>query len=90
MEMKSGLVTVIGASFLLTFAASAATYIHYRSFDPCVWMEKDIAKKSGLPRLAAKARIQSRFLIEGITHPDPGQCMLAWWEFRAEASSSGL
>ena len=42
MNMRSGLMTIIGASILLTFAASAATYIQYQSFDPCVWMEQDI------------------------------------------------
>ena len=81
--------TFVGVSVLLTFAASAATYIQYRSFDPCVWMEQDIAAEAGLPRFVAKARIQIQFLVEGITRPDTGQCVLAWWGFRAEASSGG-
>ncbi len=83
------MMTFLGASVMLTFAASAATYIQYRSFDPCVWMEQDIAEDSGLPRLAAKARIKSQFLIDGIVHPDTRQCVLAWWEFRAGTSSGG-
>lgn len=81
--------TIIGASTLLTFAASAATYIQYQSFDPCVWMEQDIAADTGLPRFAAKARIQSQFLIQGIIHPDAGQCVMAWWEFRAGSTGAG-
>ena len=89
MNARSGLMTVIGASILLSFAASAATYIQYQSFNPCVWMEQDIAADTGLPRFAAKARIQTQFLIEGVTRPDAGQCVMAWWEFRAESTGNG-
>ena len=81
--------TAIIAVILLAFAAGAATYVHYQSFDPCVWMEKDIANRSGLPRLAAKARIQSQFLIRGIADPNAGECVMAWWEYRADNATGG-
>jgi hypothetical protein len=64
-------------------AATIATWSRYESFDPCVWMEQDAAKDSGLPRAVVHARIQARFLLHGIRTPDGYQCLTAWWTFRA-------
>lgn len=79
--MKSFLLIV----FLLLLAAGGATYARYGSFDPCDWMEQDLAERSGSPRLIVRARIQARFLMDGISDPDLRQCTLAWWRARAEA-----
>lgn len=75
---------VLVATAIALGAAVAATYARYGSFDPCEWMEQDLAARSGLPRLAVRARIRAQFLLEGVAAPDAGQCILAWWEFRAE------
>ncbi len=65
-------------------AASAATYARYESFDPCIWMEQDLAADSGLPVVVTRARIQAEFLLRGIADPDAADCLFAWWEFRAD------
>ena len=78
--MKTVALIVIG----IAIATSAATYARYRSFDPCEWAVQDMAEESVLPRLAVRARIKARFLVRGITDPDPYQCLDAWWEYRAE------
>ena len=76
-------------SVLLALAAGIATYLRYGSFDPCDWMEQDLAERSGSPRLVARAQIQARFLLDGISDPDLRQCTLAWWEARAEDLPDG-
>ncbi|MEX0923282.1 MAG: hypothetical protein WD489_10200 [Rhodovibrionaceae bacterium] len=73
---------VLFAALLL--AAAAATYARYESFDPCVWIEQDLAAENGLPRLVVRARIQAEFLLRGIADPDAADCLLAWWDFRAD------
>jgi hypothetical protein len=83
--MKSFLLFAV----LLLLAAGVATYVRYGTFDPCDWMEQDLAKQSGLPRLVVKARIQAKFLMDGISEPDLRQCTLAWWEARAEDLPDG-
>jgi hypothetical protein len=65
-------------------AATAATYHRYGNFDPCDWMEQDLASQSGIPRLVAKAQVRAQLLIDGITDPGFGECTMAWWKFRAE------
>ena len=89
MTTGSGLRTFIAASILIVLAAATATYVEYRSFDPCAWMVQDMAEKAGLRPIAAKARVQGRFLVKGIVRPDAGQCVLAWWAFRSESASEG-
>lgn len=81
--------TIAPATVGIVLAAIIATYIRYQSFDPCAWMEQDLASQSGLPRLVVKARIQTRFLIHGITDPDVGQCIMAWWELRSDGLLEG-
>ena len=77
--MKNVLIVAV----LLIAAAGAATYGRYESFHPCDWMEQDLADSSGLPRLAMRAQIRAEFLLRGITNPGPADCVLAWWDFRA-------
>ncbi|MDJ0949118.1 MAG: hypothetical protein QNJ94_09370 [Alphaproteobacteria bacterium] len=72
------------AVFLAVVAASVVTFVRYESFSPCVWMEQDLAEQSGLPVLVVQSRIRAGFLIEGVVDPDPYDCVLAWWRFRAE------
>ena len=68
----------------LAVAATIATYARYQSLNPCDWMEQDLARQTGLPPLVVRVRIRAAFLIDGITDPDPYDCILRWWEFRAE------
>lgn len=77
------------ASIAVILLASIATYVRYESFDPCIWMEQDLASQSGLPRLVVDAQIQSQFLIKGIVDPDIGQCVVAWWNFRLDGLPAG-
>lgn len=69
---------------VLLLLAATATYARYESFDPCAWMAHDLVEESGLPRMVAEARIQAEFLLRGIGEPDAGDCLFAWWDFRAE------
>ena len=75
--------TIIVASTVLVLAVGA-TFFRYGSLDPCVWLEEDMLAKSDLPRLAIEARIQARFLLDGILEPDLGDCLRGWWNFRLE------
>ena len=75
--------TVIAASVVLVLAVGA-TLFRYGSLDPCDWLEADMLAKSNLPRLVIEARIQARFLLDGILEPDFGDCLHGWWSFRLE------
>ena len=77
--MKNALIVIT----LLALAAGAATYYRYASFHPCDWMEQDLAESSGLPRLVMRGRIRGEFMLRGIADPSPSDCVLAWWDFRA-------
>ncbi len=68
----------------LAVAATIATYARYQSLNPCDWMERDMARQTELPPLVVRARIRAAFLLQGISDPDPYDCILGWWEFRAE------
>ncbi len=70
----------------LAVAATIATYVRYDSLDPCVWMERDMVRQSGLPQLVVRARIRAEFLLEGITEPSARDCLPRWWEVRAEGA----
>ena len=69
----------------LSLAASIATYVRYQSLHPCDWMEHDLADEWGVPRLMARAKIRAEFLLDGIAEPGPSECLMGWWEMRAEA-----
>ncbi len=68
----------------LAIAAIIATYARYGSLNPCDWMERDLARQTGLPPLVVRLRIRAAFLIDGITDPRPSDCLIGWWEFRGE------
>ncbi len=68
----------------LAVAATIATYARYQSLNPCDWMEQDLTRQTGLPPMVVRVRIRAAFLIDGITDPGPYDCIMAWWEFRAE------
>ena len=78
--MKSFFVGIV----IAVVAASVATYYRYGTFDPCDWMEQDLAAHSSMPRIVAKAKVRGELLIDGITQPSFGQCTMAWWKFRAD------
>ena len=73
----------------LAVAATIATYARYQSLYPCDWMERDLVRQTELPSLVVRARIRAAFLIDGITDPGPYDCIMAWWEFRAEGLPGG-
>ncbi len=70
----------------LAVAASVATYVRYESFDPCIWLVRDAASKSGLPVLAEEARIRATFLVRGIAEPGSYDCLEAWWRLRSDGT----
>ena len=78
----------LGLALALIVAAVAATFWRYGSLNPCDWLERDTAQASGLPYLVAQARIRAEFLLDGITEPDGGQCLTAWWDLRAETATA--
>ena len=75
-------IVVIVAGLLVV--ASIATFARYGSLHPCDWMEQDLAAQSSLPRVAVELQISAAFLLEGITNPGPGDCLVKWWEWRRE------
>jgi len=68
----------------LVVAAAIATYARYQSLDPCDWMRQDLAAQSELPQVAVELQISGAFLLDGITDPGPGDCLVKWWEWRRE------
>lgn len=68
----------------LLVVAAIATYARYESLDPCDWMEHDLAAESSLPQVAVELQISAAFLLDGITEPTPGDCLVKWWEWRRE------
>ena len=68
----------------LIVAAAIATYGRYQSLDPCDGMERDLLAQSELPRVAVELQISAAFLLEGITDPGPGDCLVKWWDWRRE------
>ena len=68
----------------LVAAAAIATYARYQSLDPCDWMEQDLAAQTELPDVAVGLQISAAFLLEGITDPGPGDCLVKWWDWRRE------
>lgn len=73
----------------IAIAAVVMTYVRYQSLHPCDWMEQDLAQETDLPRLAVQAKIRASFVIDGILDPDSLDCVLAWWEFRANGLPDG-
>lgn len=67
----------------IVILAGGATYARYGNFDPCDWTAQDHANTSAIPKLVWAGRLQADFLVDGITEPNFGDCMLAWWQNRA-------
>ena len=68
----------------LAIFASGATYGRYGNFDPCDWTAQDQAKETAVPKIFWEGRLKAKFLVKGITEPSYSDCVLAWWENRAE------
>jgi len=64
--------------------ASGATFGRYGNFDPCDWTAQDHAKSTLIPKIVWEGRLKAEFLVKGITQPTYSDCVLAWWESRAE------
>jgi len=64
--------------------ASSATFGRYGNFNPCDWTAQDHAGSSAIPKIVWAGRLKAKFLAEGITQPSYSDCMLAWWESRAD------
>ena len=69
---------------VLLVAAVIATYARYESLHPCDWMEHDLASHLSLPRVVIQARIRAEFLLQGITEPGAGDCLVEWWDWRSK------
>lgn len=68
----------------LLVVAVIATYARYESLDPCDWMKHDLAAESSLPQVAVELQISAAFLLDGITEPTAGDCLVKWWDWRRE------
>ncbi len=74
----------LGIAAALVVAAAIATLARYESFDPCDWLEQDMARSLGMPTLVAQTRIRATFMFRGIVEPDTYDCLDAWWRLKAE------
>ncbi len=74
---------------LAVLAAFIATYSRYESFSPCVWIEQDQARATGLPTLVTRGRVHAEFLLRGIRDPNAMDCLLSWWDFRLQGATRG-
>lgn len=80
--MKSFIILLI----VVVVAATTATYGRYQSFNPCDWMEQDMAAQSTLPKLVVQGQIRAYFLVRGLVTPGPYDCLQAWWELRRDGA----
>lgn len=78
--------SLLVVAVLVSLAGAGATYLRYRSLDPCVWMEQDLTAYFGLPAAVVQAKIRAEFLLEGIVEPGPKDCLLEWWRLRREGT----
>ena len=74
------IILVIGIAIF----GSGATYGRYGNFDPCDWTAQDQADATLIPKIVWEGRLKAKFLVKGIARPTFSDCMLAWWESRAE------
>lgn len=74
----------LGIAVALVVVAAIATLARYESFDPCDWLEQDMARSLGMPTVVAQARIRATFMFRGIVEPDTSDCLTAWWHLKAE------
>ena len=81
-RLRSFLAVVI----LVAIAGTAATYVRYRSLDPCDWMAQDLTAYFDLPAAVVQAKIRADFLLQGVVEPGPQDCLLEWWRLRREGT----
>lgn len=74
---------------IVAVIASGATFVRYGNFDACEWIAQDMADRTSLPIAIWRGRVKAQFLLQGVTDPDPGDCVLAWWEERADGAKNG-
>jgi hypothetical protein len=74
----------LGIVVALGLAAVIATFARYESFDPCEWLEHDMTRALGMPRVVAQARIRAGFMFRGIVEPSSRECLDDWWRLKAE------
>jgi hypothetical protein len=74
----------LGIVVVLGVAAVIATFARYESIDPCEWLEQDMTRALGMPRIVAQARIRAGFMFRGIVEPTSGECLEDWWRLKAE------
>ncbi len=74
----------LGIVVVLGLAAVIATFARYESFDPCEWLEQDMTRALGMPKVVAQARIRAGFMFRGIVEPTSGECLDDWWQLKAE------
>ncbi|MEL0107797.1 MAG: hypothetical protein VW802_12730 [Rhodospirillaceae bacterium] len=82
--MKTAAIIIVG---ILIFG-SAATYYRYESFSPCIWMEKDLSKQTGLPTIVVQGQVKAKFLLDGVVNPTRTQCLRMWWKLKADGEIS--
>ena len=75
---------VLAVAAGLLVVAVIATYARYESLHPCDWMKHDLAAESSLPQVAVELQISTAFLLDGITEPTAGDCLIKWWDWRRE------
>ena len=78
--MIKSAVILIGIAII----ASGATFGRYGNFDPCDWTAQDHAGFTAIPKIVWAGRLKAKFLVKGIAQPSYSDCMLAWWESRAD------
>jgi len=78
--MKTTLIVIVG---IILFGVGA-TYHRYQSFNPCDWIERDLAVQSGMPTLIVQGQIKTWFLMDGVVKPDPYQCIKMWWRLKID------
>jgi hypothetical protein len=64
--------------------ASGATFGRYGNFDPCDWTAQDQSEATAVPKIVWEGNLKAKFLVKGIAQPSFSDCMLAWWESRAD------
>ncbi len=74
----------MGIVVVLGLAAAIATFARYESFDPCDWLEHDMTRSLGMPKVVAQARIRAGFMLRGIVEPTSRECLGDWWQLKAE------
>jgi hypothetical protein len=74
----------LGIVVVLGLAAVIATFARYESLDPCEWLEQDMTRALGMPKIVAQAQIRATFLFRGIVEPTSRECLDDWWQLKAE------